>query len=112
MPNSSTILTAPQQVQLASWSRNLRAALSMHAKLIDAYRGLNAAYNAANGASTLLGLLSASDTIDDGNGLDGSAPMTKQNLIDRVSNLESELGTYDNSTYQGLWAQACGATNL
>lgn len=112
MANSSNILTAPQQLQLAAWSRDVRATLSRWSQLITLMRNLNAAYNAANGASTLLGLLASGDIVDDSNGLAGSGPETKQNLIDRIANMQTELATYDNSTYLALWAQACGQSNL
>jgi hypothetical protein len=112
MANSSSILNAQQQAALSDWSKNMRACESQLSKLITTMAALNATYNAVGGASALLALIQATDVVDDGNGLSGSLPMTKQNLIDRVADIQTLLTTYNTTTYKSLWAQACGSTNL
>ena len=112
MANSNTILTATQQTELDNWAANQRAIEGALARLLDQMANQIAAYNAANGISTLLGLLAATDTVIDSSALAGIMPMTKQNHIDRVADFETITATYNTATYRALYAQAAGAVNL
>ena len=112
MAKSSSILTSDQQAQLAAWSVALRSSEGEMARLIARVTAINASYNSTNGASTLLGLLQSTDTVDDLNGLAGAGPMTKQNLIDRVADIQLLIAAWPTATYLPLWTQAVGPTNV
>lgn len=111
MANASTKLTSAQMAQLSAWSANMRACEGMKARLLATEAALNAAYNAVNGISTLFGLLATTDVVDDDNGLAGSAPMTVQNLMDRVTDIQTHATQWPSATYLPLWTQAAGPTN-
>jgi cell division protein ZapA (FtsZ GTPase activity inhibitor) len=112
MATSSSILTAEQQSQLANWTGAVRASEAAFAKYILTITALNAAYNVASGASSLMALLQAGDVIDDKNQLAGSGPMSKQDVIDRVADMQSLIAAWPLATYLPLWTKAAGPGNV
>lgn len=112
MANSSSLLTPTQQAQLADWTKNLRALMAAKAKLHQTQAALVGAYNAANGISSILASLQATDVIDDGTGLAGAGPFTKQALLDRTSDMNTDIAAWPLATYLPLWAQIAGPINV
>lgn len=101
--------TAAQLAQVSTFVVQLRAVLSQFAKAQSQMNALQAYYN-----QTVSAILNPTTgvTVVDATGLAGAVPLTDTQVVTLTSDIEAVIATYYTATYQGLYAMACGPSNV
>lgn len=101
--------TAAQLAQVSTYVVQLRATLAQFAQAMAQMNALQNYYN-----QTVSAILNPTTgvTVVDSTGLAGAVPLTDTQVVTLTADIEAVLTTYYTTTYQELFAAACGPGNV